>query len=177
MTRTILAVAMLVAAAGCSVVHERVLDSPPEGQPSSQRGMLRYGVGRLTFLAPDAWESSGSSRKLHLAHPQDQGVLDVQQVDRSFRDEKECLANAEESLVKGSAKLTNVRRHGTSFAGKRAVTQEADQGGWHGWAWALCDGGTQYRLWFAGRSPVQKDVLDAWHALTKSAALTGAGPS
>jgi hypothetical protein len=168
---------LLAATTACSVVQERVFDSPPAGRPSGQRGMLQYGIGRLTFLAPDTWEASGSSRKLHLAHPQDRGVLDVQQSDRSFRDEKECLANAEESLAKGSAKLTNIRRHASSFAGKRAIAQEADQGAWHGWAWALCDGGTQYRLWFAGVSPVQKDVLDAWHALTKSAAFSAAGSS
>ena len=35
----------------------------------------------------------------------------------------------------------------------RLIAQEADQGGWHGWAWATCDGGEQYRVFLAGRSP------------------------
>jgi hypothetical protein len=130
-------------------------------------------VGRLTFLAPDTWEARGNERRLQLSHPQNQGRLDVQQVERKFKDEKECLAGAEESLAKGSTNLTNVRRHPSTFAKRRAVTQEADQGGWHGWAWALCDGGTQYRLFFAGRSPVPPDVLEGWRALTRSAAMTG----
>ena len=168
--RTVVACA-LVALTACSIVHERAWDTPVQGRPSGQRGLLMYGVGRLTFLAPDGWEARGGERRVQLSHPQGQGRLDVQLGDRTFKDEKECIASGEESLSKGSANLTNVRRHGTTFAGKRAVTQEADQGGWHGWAWAVCDGGTQYRVFFAGRSPVQKDVLDAWQALTKSAAL------
>ena len=172
MTRSGFVLALLLLAS-CTLVHERAGDGPVRGEASAQKGMLEYAVGRLTFLAPDSWEATGGSRRVQLAHPTNHGRLDVQQVDRAFRDEKECLAAAEESLAKGAANLTNVRRHGSSFAGKRAVAQEADQAGWHGWAWAVCDGATQYRLFFAGRAPVPADVMDAWRGFTRSAAFTG----
>jgi hypothetical protein len=168
--RNALAAALLAALAGCAGV-QRAEDSPIAGQSSGQSGLLRYTVGRLALLAPDSWEARGGARKLMLRHPEDRGRLDVQQVERTFADEKACLAGAEESLAKGSAGLTNVRRHASSLAGRKAVAQEADQGGWHGWAWAVCDGSTQYRLFFAGRSPVPKDVVAALRTLTRSATL------
>jgi hypothetical protein len=168
-----LRVALVLGLCACASAGER----PLRGEPSARAGLLQYGVGRLTFLAPDAWEATGGERRVRLVHPGNQGRLDVQQVERGFADEKQCLADAEQSLVKGSANLTNVRRHGSTFARRRAIAQEADQGGWHGWAWAVCDGGTQYRLFFAGRSPVPKDVLEAWRALTGSAAIGEGGRS
>ena len=159
----------LLALSACSLVQQRAEEQPVAGQASGQHGLLLYGVGRLSFLAPDAWQARGSEKRLHLEHPSGAGRLDVQQVDTQYKDEKACLAGAEESLAKGATTLTNVQRHGSTFAGRRAVAQEADTGGWHGWAWAVCDGATQYRLFFAGRSPVPQDVMDAWRALTKSA--------
>jgi hypothetical protein len=170
------AAALALALSACGIVP-RADDAPMRGEASGQRGMLQYTVGRLTFLAPDTWEARGGERRVRLVHPENQGRLDVQQVERAFKDEKDCLADAEQSLAKGSANLTNVRRHGSTFARRRALAQEADQGGWHGWAWAVCDGGRQYRLFFAGRAPVQKDVLEAWRALTKSAAMGDGGQS
>jgi hypothetical protein len=159
----------LLSASACTLVHQRAEDRPMQGQASGQKGMLQYGVGRLTFVAPDGWEARGGERRVQLSHPDNQGKLDVQQVDRAFQDHKDCLANGDEALAKGVANLTNVRRHSSTFAGRRAISQEADQAGWHGWAWAVCDGGTQYRIFFAGRSPVPKDVIEAWRAFTKSA--------
>ena len=58
----------------------------------------------------------------------------------------------------GAASLTGVRRHATTFAGRKAVVQEADQGGWHGWAWATCDRGEQYRVFLSGRAPVSRET-------------------
>ncbi len=66
-----------------------------------------------------------------------------------------------------------MRRHLTSLAGRRAVAQEADRGGWHGWAWAVCDGGRQYRLFFTGVSPVSGEALAALTALQASARIGG----
>jgi hypothetical protein len=176
MRRAAISAALLLALAGCAGV-QRSDESPLEGRSSGQSGMLRYTVGRLAFLAPDSWEARGGPHRVQLKHPADQGRFDVRQVERSYPDEKACLAGAEESLTRGSAQLRNVRRHGSSLAGRKAIAQEADQGGWHGWAYALCDGGTQYRLFFAGRTPVPRDVLEAMRALTKSAALGRVDPS
>jgi hypothetical protein len=167
------AAALAVTLAGCAGV-QRAEDAPVQGQSSGQSGLLRYTIGRLVLLAPDSWEARGGARRLKLQHPADKGRLDVQQVERTFADEKACLAAAEESLAKGSAGLANVRRHASALAGRKAIAQEADQGAWHGWAWAVCDGGTQYRLFFAGRSPVAKDVIAALRTLTGSASLTSA---
>lgn len=163
-------VLVLGALAGCAGIRPSD-ESPIQGQSSGQSGLLRYTVGRLAFLAPDGWEARGGPLRVQLAHPQGQGRLDVQQAERPYADEKACLAGAEEALAKGATRLTNVRRHGSSLAGRKAVAQEADQGAWHGWAWALCDGGTQYRLFFAGRSPIPKDVLAAMRTLTRTATL------
>jgi hypothetical protein len=160
---------VLLALSACTLVQQRAEERPVSGQTSGQRGLLQYGVGRLTFLAPDSWQARGDEKRLQLANSAGTGRLDVQQLDTRYRDEKACLSGAEESLAKGAANLGNVRRHASSFAGRRAVAQEADTGGWHGWAWAVCDGVTQYRLFFAGRAPVPQDVMEAWRALTKSA--------
>jgi len=89
--------------------------------------------------------------------------------------EAECLADAEAVLGRGAAGLTNARRHATSFAGRRGVTQEGDQGGWHGWAYAVCEGTTQYRIWFSGLSPMGPEALEAHRMLVASAQL-GASP-
>jgi hypothetical protein len=167
--------AVLIVLSGCAGLRPAD-DAPLRGEGSGQPGMLRYTVGRLAFLAPDAWDARGGPRRVQLTHPGDQGRFDVQQVATSYADEKACLAAAEESLAKGAAQLRNVRRHQSTVAGRKAVAQEADQGAWHGWAYALCDGPTQYRLFFAGRTPVPRDVLDAMRALTKSLTLAPGEP-
>jgi hypothetical protein len=163
----------LLVLASCTLYHQRAEDRPVVGQ-AGPKGTLQYSVGHLSFLAPETWEARGDATNLHLAHPAGAGQLDAQQVEKPARDEAECLASAEDSLARGATKLTNVRRHASSFAGRRGVSQEADSGGWHGWAWAVCDGTTQYRVFFAGRSPVAPDVMDAWRTFTKSARLGGA---
>jgi hypothetical protein len=80
-----------------------------------------------------------------------------------------CLDGAEEALVRGSASLTGVRRHATTFAGRKAVAQEADQGGWHGWAWATCDRGEQYRVFLSGRAPLSREILAVQRRLVDTA--------
>jgi hypothetical protein len=133
--------------------------------------MLLYTVGRLTFEAPAGWEARGDDRHVLLVSPQNDARIDAQLSDRTFQDEAECLAQAEQALVKGSARLTGARRHPTTLAGKRALVQEADQEGWHGWAWATCDGGEQYRIFFTGRSPVGEEALRASRLIPSSAVL------
>jgi hypothetical protein len=67
-----------------------------------------------------------------------------------------------------------VRRHGTTVAGKPAVTQEADAAGWHGWAWAICSGPVQYRLLFQGRSPIPPARLDDLRDILRQVRFGGA---
>jgi hypothetical protein len=171
--RILAPVAVVLLLASCSLVQERAGGGPVRGKPSAEPGTLQYEVGRLTFQAPDAWEARGNERRLTLVHPDEKGRLEVQLLDRTFADEKACLVDGDDALAKGAGGLTNVRRHASTFAGRKAVTQEADSRGWHGWAWAVCDGGQQYRVFFTGQSPVAPDVLAAWRTFTRSAAIAG----
>jgi len=54
-----------------------------------------------------------------------------------------------------------------------AVAQEADGSGWHGWAWATCDGGEQYRVSVAGRAPVPREIVDVQRRVVSTARLGG----
>jgi len=135
--------------------------------------MVIYQVGRLSFEAPRAWEASGGPAAVHAESSDGRAFLDVRWLERRFAGERECLAQADESLAQGAADLANVRRHATSLAGRRAVAQEADRGDWHGWAYALCDGGTQYRIFLTGVSPVSGEALAALRALLASAWIGG----
>jgi hypothetical protein len=66
-----------------------------------------------------------------------------------------------------------VRRHPSTFAGRKAVAQEADHGGWHGWAWATCDRGEQYRVFLSGRTPVSRETIEVQRRLVATARLEG----
>jgi hypothetical protein len=163
--------APLLALCACALVHERAQDEGPISRPAGDEGMLMYTVGRLSFQAPADWEAQGDPRHVLLVDPENEARIDAQVVDRVFKDDRECLAHAEDSLARGSAKLTNVRRHPTTLAGRRAVVQEADQAGWHGWAWAMCDGREQYRVFFTGRSPLDGEAVRASRLVASSAVL------
>lgn len=167
-TRLLSALA-LVALSGCAEVV-RVRTSAPVSRPDAP-GVTLYTVGRLSFQVPASWTATGDARRVSAVHPGNQGRLDVQLADRTFRDEAECLEQAEEVLQRGAADATGVRRHPTTFAGRKGISLEGDQGAWHGWAWGVCDGATQYRVSFFGAAPVREDVLAAWTALTRSARL------
>jgi hypothetical protein len=134
-------------------------------------GATSYAVGRLVFEVPAGWAARGDPRHLSAAQPEGFARLDVQVADRAFRDEAECLAQAEEALQKGAGEVQGMRRHPTTFAGRPGQAAEGDQGAWHGWAWAVCDGVTQYRVSFFGATPLRDDVLAAWNAFTRSARL------
>ena len=162
--------ALLAAAllgAGCAQVV-RVKATGPVGQAGEGAGP-RYLVDRLSFEIPETWTPSGDARRLTAVQPEGLGRLDVQRAERAFASEAECLAQAEAALEKGTAQATNVRRHPTTFAGRKGVATEGDQGGWHGWAWGICDGPVQYRVSFWGATPLREDVLAAWTGLSASA--------
>ncbi|HEU4383607.1 MAG TPA: hypothetical protein VFR85_08895 [Anaeromyxobacteraceae bacterium] len=163
--------AALLAMAACETTLEQA--GRPVTRPSGDEGMVVYLVGRLAFTAPAAWPAAGDPTRVRLDAPRGDARLEASAVQRSFENEKECLADAEAVLARAEAGFANVRRHPTTFAGRRAVTQEADQGPWHGWAWAFCDGPRQYRVWFAGLSPVSREAVDAQRILAASARLEG----
>ena len=156
---------------GCMLVHQRAEERGPQSRAAGDEGMLLYTVGRLTFEAPAGWEARGDDRHVLLVSPQNDARIDAQLSDRTFKDDGECLAQAEQALVKGSARLSGARRHSTTLAGKKGLVQEADQEGWHGWAWATCDGGEQYRIFFTGRSPLGEEALRASRLIPSSAVL------
>lgn len=160
---------LLLGAAGCAGLRSLVAPAP-EGVPSTRAGWMGWSVGALRFETPAGWVPSGEERRLGL----DAGGaarLEAWVVEERFPDSKACLAAAEESLARGEAKLSRVRRHATTLAGRPALMQEADSGGWHGWAYAVCQGGEQHRLFFSGRSPIPSDLLEAWRDVVASTRL------
>ena len=159
--------AAAVALAACALFR------PPEGRPSGRAGWLVYQVGALAFEAPEGWRASGDARRVTLEAPDEGARLVVSAVEERFRDEKACLSAAEEELRRGEGALTRVRRHATTLGGRRAVAQEADQGPWHGWAYGLCDGGAQYRIFLVGLSPVRPEVLEVQRALLEKLHIGG----
>ncbi len=174
MTRPLRRAALLAAllpVAACQTTLEQA--GRPVTRPSGDEGMLVYLVGRLAFTAPADWKAAGDPSRVRLDAPRGDVRLEASVVQLAFADEKACLADAEAVLSRAEAGLANVRRHPSTFAGRRAVTQEADQGPWHGWAWAFCDGPRQYRVWFTGLSPMGREALEAQRILAASARLEG----
>ena len=159
----------LAALAGCGGLRT-MLAPPPEARPGEKAGWLAYRVGNLHFEAPAGWAASGDPSQVALEA--DGLKLEVRVVDGRFSP-KSCLAEADAALQRGADQLTRVQRHTSSLAGRGAVVQEADAGGWHGWAYGLCDGPVQYRLFFTGRSPIPAEVLEAWRGVVASARLGG----
>jgi hypothetical protein len=160
-----LAAALLLALSACAGLRG------PETSAGSTPGTTRYTVQALSFEVPSGWSGGGSPRAVKLKHPDEIAVLDVSAVQQRFADEKTCLEEAKAALARGDRNFQNVRRYSSTFAGRPAIAQEADQAGWHGWGWAACDGGTQYRIFFSGRTPVGPDVIATWRAFTKSARI------
>jgi hypothetical protein len=166
---------LLLLPASCAIVHQRAVEAGPVSRASGDEGMVLYTVGRLTFEAPAAWQARGDPRRVLLTSAAGDARVDAQFVDRAFADDAACLAHAEDALARGAGGLGNVRRHPTTLAGRKAVVQEADQGAWHGWAWAVCDGGEQYRLFFTGLSPLKDEAVRAVRLLGSSAVLAARG--
>ncbi len=154
----------VVLLAGCSLVGP-----PPVAGTPATGGGTRYAVGRLLLELPPGWTARGDDRRLSARDPRGLGRLEVQRAEPAYRDEEECLARAEDALQRGAASAANVRQHPTTFAGRKGVALEGDQGPWHGWAWGVCDGPVQYRVSFFGATPLDGEVLAAFRELTRSA--------
>jgi hypothetical protein len=170
--RALPAVLALALATGCATFRD-FFAGAPKGRPSGRAGWLVYDVAGLRFEAPDGWRASGSERRLVLESPDGGARLEAYVVEERFADGKACLLAAEDALRRKDGELERVRRHPTTFAGKPAVAQEADAGAWHGWAWGFCDGGVQYRIFLAGRSPVAPEVVEAYRTLVGTARVGG----
>jgi hypothetical protein len=166
------AIVALALLAACATLEQA---GRPVTRPAGDEGMVVYVVGRLSFEAPSGWTATGDDRRVRIASPQGQVRIEADAVGRPVAGEAECLADAETVLGRGAAGLTNVRRHPTSFAGRRALVQEGDQGSWHGWAYAVCEGATQYRVWFTGLSPMSPEAIEA-HRMLVAISQLGAVP-
>jgi hypothetical protein len=162
-------VAALALLSGCAALRGA---PPPQGTPSGRAGFLVYPVGALRFDAPAAWRPSGNPRHLELESPDGGARLEVSTPEAPFSDEKACLADAD-NVMRRAESLERARRHATRFASVPALTVEGDQGGWHVWAWAACDGGVQYQVFFTARSPASPDALEAYRTLVKTARVGG----
>lgn len=168
MSRRIAGGAVLAAlvAASCARVG-------PVSRPTPDGSARIFSVAALTFEAPAAWTADGDPRMVKLISPGGEAVVEVRAtaVPGSSAD---CLARAGEALARGAASLSGLRRHDSTFAGRKAIAQEADHGGWHGWAWATCDRGEQYRVFLSGRAPVSRETLEVQRRLVATARLGGA---
>lgn len=169
--RRALLLAAVAALSGCAGLRQ-ALEPAPRGVPSGRAGWLVYTVGALSFEAPEAWRASGSARHLKLESPDGAARLEVSTPDQPFATPKACLADADVVLRRGEG-MERVRKHPTTFGGAQGQLLEGDAGGWHVWAWAACDGGSQYRVFLTARTPAPPEVLEAYRALTSSARIGG----
>ncbi len=144
----------------------------PAGVPSGREGWLLYTVGALRFEAPEAWSGSGEARRLRLDRSDGTARLEVSTAEAPFANEAACMADAELVMKRGES-MQRVRSHPTRFAGRRALSLEGDQSGWHVWAWAACDGGVQYQVFLTARTPAPPDVVEAYRALIGGARIGG----
>ncbi len=170
--RAFAAAAALVALAGCATIKDAFAPAPV-GKPSGREGWLVYGLGSLQFEAPAGWHASGGERKMKLEAPDGRARLEISYPETPFPDERACLAAADQKLAAEAGQLERARRHPTRFGGVAAQTLEADQGGWHVWAWAACDGGVQYQVFLTARTPAPADVIETYRALVGTARVGG----
>ena len=143
------------------------------GFPSGRFGWNQYHVGDLWFRAPVSWHVTGDIRRATAEEPDARSRLEVSIPDQPYADERACLAAANERLGSAAAGLERARRHPSRLAGRPALTLEGDQEGWHVWAIAACDGGTQYRIFFTAATPASYDAMDVWNTLLRDARVGG----
>jgi hypothetical protein len=154
---------LLVFAAACNRLH---------GVPTG-RGWSAYRVGGLTLELPEDWSAKGDAVRLTAVSPDGLAKVEAERVERTFASGAECLSRAERSLSRGAAELERARHHPTRLGDRAAVALEADLRGWHGWAWAACDGREQYRLSFFGASPMTPEAVSAQRGLEASVRFEG----
>jgi hypothetical protein len=172
MTRSIVLAAALALSIACATLRDAFTPAPV-GKPSGREGWLVYAIASLRFEAPASWHASGGERRLKLEAPDGRASLEVSYPEKPFADDRACLSAAEEKLREQAGQLERARRHATRFAGVAAQTLEADQGGWHVWAFAACDGGVQYRIFFTAATPAATEHLEAQRTLVASARIGG----
>ena len=172
MTRAPALAAALALASGCATIKDAFAPAPV-GKPSGRAGWVVYTIATLRFEAPASWRASGGERRMTLEAPDGRARLEVSYPEKPYADEKACLADADAKLRDESARLERARRHATRFGGVAAQTLEADQGGWHVWAYAACDGGMQYRIFFTAATPAAAEDLEAQRTLVASARIGG----
>jgi hypothetical protein len=143
---------ILLVSAGCGGL---------QGLPASREGWLGYRVGGLSLELPEDWAARGDAVHLEARSPGGAAVLKAAQVERPFASEADCLAQAGASVGRGAAGVERGRSHPTRLGGRSAFMLEGDQQGWHGWAWAACDGSRQYRVQFMGASPMAPGIAAA----------------
>ncbi len=144
----------------------------PVSRPSADGTARVYQVATLSFEVPASWSADGDPRRVKLTAPGGEAVVEARAT-AAPGSAASCLAAAGEALERGASGLTGVRRHASTFAGRKAIAQEADQGAWHGWAWAACDGGEQYRVFLAGRTPVSRETIEVQRRLLATARMGG----
>jgi hypothetical protein len=167
------AIALALSLSACAMLRE-ALSPAPQGKPSGRDGWLVYSAGDLRFEAPAGWHPSGDAQRITLEAPDGTGRLEARQVEDRFPSADTCLQSAEQTLRRNSEQLQRVRLHPTTVAGRRGVVMEADRGDQgHGWAWGVCDGGVQYRLFLSGGTPLSKDVLEVYRTLLSTVRIGG----
>lgn len=166
------ALAAMLSLTGCLTVRDAFAPAPV-GVASGRDGWVRYEIRDLRFEAPAGWRASGGVRRVALESPDGLARLEISYLEPDFADEKWCLSAAEEKLRQQEAALQRARRHPTRFGGRPAHALEADQGTWHVWAYAACDGGAQYRVFFAAATPATREALEAYRSLVQTARIGG----
>lgn len=163
--RWLLPIAVVMAMGGCNRVR---------GAPTGRTGWLGYRLGEMALDLPEEWGARGDGRHLSAESPDGRAHVMAELAAGPFSAEAECLARAEQSLARGAVELERSRRHPTRLGGRSAVVQEADQRGWHGWAWAVCDRGRQYRISFFAVSPMTPEAFAAQRGIEAAVRFDGA---
>jgi len=163
---------LAVALCACAGIRD-ALAPAPVGKPSGRAGWLVYELRELRFEVPATWHPSGGERRVAFESPDEMARLEASHPERELVDERACLAEADEKLRQQAGAFERARRHPTRVAGHPAQALEGDQGGWHVWAFAICDGGVQYRLFFTAASPASPEALEAYRALVETARIGG----
>lgn len=157
---------------GCAALRDAFAPAPV-GRPSGRVGWLAYELGDLSFEAPADWRASGGERRMKLAAADGRAQVEISYPATPYPDERACLAAAEEKLREQAGRLERARRHPTRLGGAPAHALEGDQGGWHVWAYAACEGGVQYRVFFTAASPASPEHVEAQRTLVSSARIGG----